>query len=137
MYVDIILKVNIAYYITLKLIQTSVQVNIEVLDDNGANPNVNPTRILNTQANLQSPQISSNFSSDTTVDEDGSNVILLLYATRTECATNYYQLNCSVYCIPTNDSIGHCTCDTHGNKICLPDYTNISNNCLDGMLSVA
>ena len=93
------------------MIQTNVQVNIEVLDDDGVSPNVNPTCILNTQANLQSPQISSNFSSDTTVDEDGSNVILLLYATRTECATNYYQLNCSVYCIPTNDSIGHCICD--------------------------
>ena len=56
------------------------------------------------------------------------------YATRIECATNYYQSDCSVYCIPTNDTTGHYTCDTNGNKICLPGYTNASNNCLDGML---
>ena len=116
------------------LLQTNVKVNIEVLDDNGASSTVNPTRILNSQANLQSPQVSSTFSSDTTVNEGGSNVISLSYATRIECATNYYQSNCSVYCIPTNDTTGHYTCDTNGNKICLPGYTNTSNNCLDGML---
>ena len=93
------------------MIQTNVQVNIEVLDDDGVSPNVNPSRILNTQANLQSPHVSGTFSSDTTVNKGGSNVISLSYATRIECATNYYQLNCSVYCIPTNDSIGHCICD--------------------------
>ena len=120
-------------YILFLLLQTNVQVKIEVLDDNGVNPNDNPSRILNTQTNLQSPQVSGTFSSDTTVNEGGSNVISLSYATRIKCATNYYQSDCSVYCIPTNDNTGHYTCDTNGNKICLPGYTNTSNNCLDGM----
>ena len=116
------------------LAQADVKVNIEVLDDNGVSSTVNPTRILNSQANLQSPQVSDTFSSDKTVNEGGSNVISLSYATRIECATNYYQSDCSVYCIPTNDTTGHYTCDTNGNKICLAGYTNTSNNCLDGML---
>ena len=71
-----------------------------------------------------SPQISGTFSSNTTVNEGGSNVISLSYATRIECATNYYQSDCSVYCIPTNDNTGHYTCDTNGSKICLPGFTN-------------
>ena len=125
------LNTNIVYILFL-LLQTNVQVYIEVLDDNGVSSTVNPTRILYTQANLL-PQLSGTFSSDTTINEGGSNVISLSYATRIECATNYYQSNCSVYCIPTNDNTGHYTCDTNGNKICLPDYGNTSNNCLDGM----
>ena len=120
-------------YILFSLLQTNVQVTIEVLDDNGVSSTVNPSRILNTQANLQSPQVSSTFSSNTTVNEGGSNVISLSYATRIKCAKNYYQSDCSVYCIPTCDNTGHYTCDTNGNKICLPGYTNTSNNCLDGM----
>ena len=120
-------------YILLLLLQTNVQVTIEVLDDNGVSSTVNLTRILNNQANLQSPQVSGTFSSDTTVNEGGSNVISLSYATRIECATNYYQSDLSVYCIPSNDNTGHYICDTNGNKICLPGYTNTSNNCLDGM----
>ena len=120
-------------YILFSLLQTDVQVTIEVLDDNGVSSTVNPSRILNTQANLQSPQVSSTFSSNTTVNEGGSNVISLSYATRIKCATNYYRSDCSVYCIPTCDNTGHYTCDTNGNKICLPGYTNTSNNCLDGM----
>ena len=119
------------------MIQTNIQVNIEVIDDNGVLPDVNQNRILISQANLQSPQVSDTFSSDTTVNEGSSNVISLSYATRIECATNYYQSDCSVYCIPTNDNTGHYTCDTNGNKISLPGYTNTSNNCLNGMLSVA
>ena len=121
-------------YILFLLLQSNVQVKIEVLDDNGVNPNDNPSRILNTQTNLQSPQVSGTFSSNTTVNEGGYNVISLSYATRIECATNYYQSDCSVYCIPTNDNTGHYTCDTNGNKICLPGYTNTSNNCIDGTL---
>ena len=106
------------------LLQTDVKVNIEVLDDNGVSSTVNPTRILNSQANLQSPRVSDTFSSDTTVNEGGSNVISLSYATRIECAINYYQSNCSVHCIPTNDNTGHYTCDTNGSKICLRGFTN-------------
>ena len=117
------MNTSIDYFCIVLLLQTNIKVNIEVLDDNGASSTVNPTRILNTQANLL-PQVSGNFSSDTTVNEGDSNVILLSYATRIECATNYYQSDCSVHCIPTNDNTGHYTCDTNGSKICLHGFTN-------------
>ncbi len=39
------------------------------------------------------------------------------------CLPDYYGPECSVYCVPRNDSIGHYTCnETDGAKICLPDY---------------
>ncbi len=39
------------------------------------------------------------------------------------CLPDYYGPECSVYCVPRDDSIGHYTCDeTDGTKICLPDY---------------
>ena len=120
-------------YILFLLLQTDVQVKIEVLDDNGESPTVNPTRILYTQAKL-SPQVSDTFSSNTTVNEGGSNVISLSYATRIECARNYYQSNCSVYCALNRDDIGNCTCDPNGNKTCLPGYTT---TCFDGMFPVS
>ena len=116
-------------YILFLLLQTDVQVKIEVLDDNGESSTVNPSRILNTQTNLQSPQVSGTFSSDTTVNEGGSNVISLSYATRIECATNYYQSDCSVYCIPSSNNTGYYTCDTNGNKIRLQGYSNTRTNC--------
>ena len=117
------MNISIDYFCIVLLLQTTIKLCIEVLDDNGASSTVNPTRILNTQANLESPQVSRTFSSDTTVNEGGSNVISLSYATRIECARNYYQSDCSVYCIHTDDNTGHYTCDTNGNKICLPGFT--------------
>ncbi len=39
------------------------------------------------------------------------------------CLADYYGPECSVYCVPRDDSIGHFKCDeTNGIKICLPDY---------------
>ena len=47
------------------------------------------------------------------------------------CQTNYYSNNCSVYCVPQNNSTnGFYTCGTQGEKICRPGYTNPNGNCL-------
>ena len=109
---------------------TNINVSIEVVDDNGVSSIVNLISILNSQANLL-PQVPGTFSFDTTVNEGGSNVILLSYATRIECATNYYQSDCSVYCIPTNNNTGHHNCDNNSNKVCLPGFTNADRKIVD------
>ena len=75
------------------MIQTNIQVNIEVIDDNGISSTVNPSRILNIQTSLQSPQVSGTFSSDKTVNEGGSNVISLLYAKTNKQQTTLNYIN--------------------------------------------
>ena len=52
---------------------------------------------------------------------------------RVQCTGDFYGPNCATYCVPTDDSSGHYTCDvTDGSKICLSGWKNPENNCLDG-----
>ena len=50
----------------------------------------------------------------------------------TFCEPNYYPRNdCSVMCIPQNNSDGHYTCDPFtGNRVCLEGYRDPSNGCV-------
>ncbi|CAI8030531.1 hypothetical protein GBAR_LOCUS17302 [Geodia barretti] len=50
----------------------------------------------------------------------------------TFCEPNYYPRNdCSVLCIPQNNSDGHYTCDPFtGNRVCLEGYRDPSNGCV-------
>lgn len=48
---------------------------------------------------------------------------------RVVCATDYYGSNCSVYCKAMNDSGGHYTCDSNGNKECLRGWVLPGSNC--------
>ena len=47
------------------------------------------------------------------------------------CTENYYEPNCSTYCIPQDsDEKGHYRCDAEsGEKICLPGYSHPATNC--------
>ena len=48
-----------------------------------------------------------------------------------ECAPNYYPAGvCRKFCIPTDDSTGHYTCDSNGDRVCLPRYKSPDNNCV-------
>ena len=49
---------------------------------------------------------------------------------RVYCNTNYYGSNCATYCAPTDNSQGHYTCASNGNKVCNSGWTNVNNNCL-------
>ena len=50
----------------------------------------------------------------------------------TLCEPNYYPRNdCSVICIPENNSDGHYKCDPFtGNRVCLEGYRDPSNGCV-------
>ena len=47
------------------------------------------------------------------------------------CIQDYYpQGTCNVFCQPRNDATGHFTCDSNGNKVCLPEYTDPGTDCV-------
>ncbi|XP_070577928.1 delta-like protein B [Ptychodera flava] len=46
----------------------------------------------------------------------------LAYAFRIICGEHYYGDRCTRFCKPRDDSLGHYTCDEHGNKMCLPGW---------------
>ncbi len=47
-----------------------------------------------------------------------------------ECAQLYYGSNCATFCQPTDDSSGHYSCDENGGKVCLPEWMDVSTNCI-------
>ena len=48
------------------------------------------------------------------------------------CASDYYPPNtCEVFCQPRDDSQGHFTCDSDGNPVCLPGFTNVASMCTE------
>ena len=51
---------------------------------------------------------------------------------RVFCHQNYYGSNCLTLCVATNNSQGHYTCNSNGQKVCLSGWTNVGNadNCL-------
>uniref|UniRef100_A0A1I8HSG3 Delta-like protein n=1 Tax=Macrostomum lignano TaxID=282301 RepID=A0A1I8HSG3_9PLAT len=43
------------------------------------------------------------------------------------CHSHYYGLDCNTLCKPRNDSTGHYTCDSNGNKVCMSGW--MGTNC--------
>ena len=48
------------------------------------------------------------------------------------CPSNYYDTYCTRYCVYTDDSTGHYTCDGNGYPICLNGWTGTSTYCVTG-----
>lgn len=46
----------------------------------------------------------------------------LRYSYHVMCDEFYYGESCSDYCRPRNDTFGHYTCDSTGQRICLPGW---------------
>ena len=49
------------------------------------------------------------------------------------CDTNFFGDNCTRHCEPRDDNSGHFMCDSNGNIVCLPGWTNTSTNCTTRM----
>ncbi|XP_065843967.1 fibropellin-3-like isoform X2 [Oscarella lobularis] len=54
--------------------------------------------------------------------------LILVLEWKVQCLPNYFD-NCSNYCVPTNDSSGHYTCDSLGHKLCQSGYEDPNTNC--------
>ena len=52
---------------------------------------------------------------------------------RVACATNFYGSDCTIMCVPRDDSTGHYSCSDTGQKVCLDGYTDPSTCCVTGI----
>ena len=59
------------------------------------------------------------------------NIATISFDYKLGCSLYYYGSDCSVYCSPVNDDTGHYSCDSDGNKVCLPGYSDPNTNCLN------
>ena len=49
---------------------------------------------------------------------------------KVECNDDYYGLDCGTFCMDTDDSSGHFTCGSNGERICLTGWSGPTTNCL-------
>lgn len=72
---------------------------------------------------------SSSFTSLRGFNGDHNNAVITLRF-RVRCLTNYYGGDCATYCVRTDNSRGHYTCRSNGEKNCLSGWSNPAGNCL-------
>ena len=52
------------------------------------------------------------------------------------CAENFYGSDCGTLCVERNDALGHYTCSSEGDLVCLDGYQNLVTNCIDCISAV-
>ena len=56
---------------------------------------------------------------------------------RVQCAANFYGSNCATRCVARDDSGGHYTCGSNGQRICLSGWSGPASDCTTGIYIVA
>lgn len=56
-------------------------------------------------------------------------------AFRLSCAENFYGDDCTRSCVGRNDDVGHYTCDSNGDVVCLEGFQEESTNCMQCTLA--
>ena len=118
----IIVTLFIAY---LQTIQGTVSLFIKVEDYDLSNPD---DHVDNVYATITLTPSSSFTSIRTYNGIYGNSRIELSF--RLQCSSNFYGSDCATYCVPRDDSGGHYSCGTNGQRICLSGWSGPSNNCL-------
>ena len=72
--------------------------------------------------------VSSSFSSVTRLGFYG--VVTMQFEFRVMCESDYYGSDCTVRCTSRDDAMGHYSCDSNGNRVCLDGYSGV--DCLTG-----
>lgn len=57
-------------------------------------------------------------------------VVTMQLGFRVMCDSDYYGSDCTVLCRSRDDTTGHYSCDTNGNRVCLSGYSGV--DCLTG-----
>ena len=52
---------------------------------------------------------------------------------RVQCAANFYGSDCATRCVPRDDSQGHYTCRSNGERICLSGWSEPASDCTTGI----
>ena len=103
--------------------QGAAQLYVEVYDiDDGSDDHVDDIYVeINLDPNTQFTT-ATNF-----YGNNGNSRISLSF--RVTCTANYYGTDCATYCVPTDDSSGHYTCDQRsGARICLNGWSGSDCN---------
>ena len=69
-----------------------------------------------------------------TTDEGNYNMAIFSMKIKVVCLENYYGSDCSIlsFCEPQDDdTVGHYTCDSNNNLVCLNGYQNTESNCTE------
>ena len=53
---------------------------------------------------------------------------------RVQCTTNFYGSNCATYCVARDDSGGHYSCGSNGEKLCLSGWSDPTTDCTTGTM---
>ena len=105
-----------------------MRTNIEDYDPVSIDPN-DPIDVVRDDRALAT---STNFTPVVTRTGDAGKVTMT-FQYRVMCQPNYYGANCFTFCRPRDDSTGHYTCDSNGDKVCLDGYTDESSDCITGV----
>lgn len=73
--------------------------------------------------------LNSSIAEESYVGEYGIEISLSL---ELQCAANFYGPSCDNYCVPQDNSGGHYSCGSGGEKICLSGWSDPSGDCLTG-----
>ena len=58
----------------------------------------------------------------------------IVFSFSISCDSNFYGSDCATYCVPTDSTQGHYSCDSStGEKICKSGWTDSDNDCLTRM----
>ena len=49
----------------------------------------------------------------------------IVYKLRVVCDEHYYAAKCTKYCMPKDDIMGHYTCDSEGNRVCMSGWRGL------------
>ena len=71
---------------------------------------------------------SSSFTAEQWYPGDHGSRIRLSF--RVQCTADFYGSNCAIFCVAQDDSGGHYTCGSGGERICLSGWSDPSGNCL-------
>lgn len=68
---------------------------------------------------------------DPTTYPSRGEVCSFIISFRVECSEGLFGEDCSVFCEPRNDSMGHFSCGSGGERVCLDGYRDPETNCTD------
>ena len=106
----------------IQTMQDTVRLFIQVedydpLDDNDHVDDIYVTITLTPNSSFTGPYDGIN----------GNSMIVLSFGL--QCTSNFYGSDCATYCVPRDNSEGHYSCGSDGERICLSGWSDPSENC--------
>lgn len=106
-----------------------MQLAAEVIDFDGLEQSVNPNDLVDRfMINMDDLTLGADFP-DSAIYNGVFGFGFLYLSFRVKCADHFYGADCDVFCQARDDSQGHYTCDSGGNRICLEGFQDPVTGC--------